>query len=234
MVQAENPLYIKVEGRNVVAVREVNPYVVTAIGGPAEVPGGGNYSFLVTVTGRNAVDALVSPANGVTPTGIFRFNLTAPSSATDMTITVNVTSTGPSGKVSKIYNYYVRSVEPIVISAKVVNQGSIEVEGVAVRFFADGVLLQEKKVDIPAGASKVVTYNWTESVSPGEHRIRVELDPQGQFVRFESGGTIFEQTIWVGGTDWANFNAILIGLIILLGLLAYLVYKRPTTKRRRR
>lgn len=232
--EAENPLFIKVEGKNTVAIREVNPYVAIAVGGPAEVPAGGNYSFLVKVTGSNAVDALVSPSNGVTTTGIFRFNLTAPSNAADMTITVNVTSKGPSGQVTKSYNYFVRSVVPIAISAKVVNQGTIAVAGVPVHFYADGALLESRTISISAGGSKTVTYNWTAGPSSGEHKIRVELDPDGEFVRFESGGTVYEQTIWVGGTDWGNFNAILIGLAVLLGFVAYLVYKRPETKRRKR
>jgi hypothetical protein len=233
--QGESPLYLTVEGRTTVAVREVNPYVAIAIGGPAEVPSGGNYSFIVSVTGDNVRDALVSPSNGVNQDGRFRFNLTAPSQAADMTIRVNVTSKGPSGAISSAsYSYYVRSVVPITVTARVVNEGNIALTGVPVYFFADGQLKKTTFIDLPASGSRSLTYNWTEGASQGQHQLRMELDPNGRFVRFESGGTVYEQTIWVGGTNWGDTNAIFIGLFAIMAFAAYLVYKRPGPKRRKR
>ena len=94
MVDATAPIHIKVEGKSTVAIDETNTYFVTAVGGPAE-EFGGNYSFIVTVEGQNVADAIISPANGKSSSGVFQFNFTAPSAATEMTIVVNVTSTGP-------------------------------------------------------------------------------------------------------------------------------------------
>ncbi len=231
--QGATPLYINIEGKSTVAVKEINPYVVTAIGGPGEATGG-NFTFLVSLSGNNIADALVSPGNGRNAAGVFKFNLTAPSAATDITITVNVTSESSIGqKVVGIKQYFVKSVHPITISVTLVNQGSMALEGVPVYFYADGEQLATKIVSLPVGGSKEVTYNWTESVSRGQHEIMVKLDPDQKFVRFESGGVVYTQTIWVGEGNYSNTNSIFIGGIILLMLLSYLVYKRPAKRRKK-
>lgn len=231
---AASPLFVKVEGKSIVAVKEINPYVATAIGGPGE-GSGGNYSFVIALSGKDVSDALISPANGITKTGVFNFNLTAPSAATDMTILVNVTSERSNGeKATLVRSFFVRSVVPIVISAKVVNQGSMALDSVPVYFYVDGKKLDQRLISLAAGGSKVVTYNWTEGVLQGQHEVRVELDPDGQFARFESGGTVYTQTIWVGMSDFGNTDAILIGTLVLFFFLSYLVYKRPTPKRRKK
>lgn len=233
-VDATSPIYIKVEGESTVAIKETNLYSVMAVGGPAE-GAGGNYSFLVTVEGQNVADAVISPSNGRSSTGTFNFNLTAPSTATEMTVVVNVTSESSTGaKQTATMTYYVDSVVPIVIWAKVVNQGSVALSNVPVYFYADNELLEQENISLAAGGSKIVYYNWTESVGQGQHEITVQLDPNGQFVRFESGGTVYSQTIWVGMNDYGNTDAILIGGIVILIFVAYLVYKRPGSKRRKK
>ncbi len=125
-------------------------------------------------------------------------------------------------------------VKPIVITAKVVNQGNATLTAVPSTFFVDDVQLYNTTIDLSAKATKTVVYNWTsQSVSDGEHAVRVELDPNNQFVRFASGGTIFTQTIWVGPTDTSGSDAVLIGIFILLLLVTYLVYKRPAKRRKK-
>jgi hypothetical protein len=230
---AANPIYISVDGKSTVATGETNPYEIMAIGGPAEGTGG-NYTFTVTLEGKNIDDALLYPNDGSSATGIFKFNLTAPTVSTEMTIIVDVTSTSSTGsKQTSSRNYYVDSVAPIVISAKVINQGSVALTGIPVYFYADGELLEEKSVSLAAGASTFVYYNWTENVGQGQHEVTVELDPNNQFVRFASGGTVYTQTIYVGMSDYGNTNAILIGGIVLLAFVAYIVYRRPAKRRKK-
>ncbi len=229
-----SPIFIKVEGKNVVAVSEKNPYTVFAVGGPAE-SAGGNYSFIVTVQGKDVTDAVISPANGKSSSGRFNFNLTAPSAITQMTIVVNVTSESSTGsKLSASMNYYVQSVEPVAIKAKVVNQGTVALTNVPVYFYGDGVLLEQVNISLAAGGSQTVYYNWTKSLGKGEHNVTVELDPNSEFVRFESGGVIYTQSVYVGMGNYDTTNAILIGGTIILLLVAYLVYKRPGQKRRKK
>ena len=231
---AVNPIYISVDGKSTVATGETNPYEIMAIGGPAE-GAGGNYTFSVTLEGKNIDDAWLYPSDGTSATGIFKFNLTAPTVTTEMTIIVDVTSSSSTGsKQTSSLNYYVDSVVPIVISAKVINQGSVALTNIPVYFYADGELLEETSVSLAAGASTFVYYNWTESVGQGQHEITVELDPNGQFVRFASGGTVYTQTIYVGMSDFGNTDAILIGGIVLLAFVAYIVYRRPMAKRRKK
>gem|GEM_PF-2566558 len=233
-VDATSPIFIKVDGKTTVAINEKNPYSVFAVGGPAEGLGG-NYSFVVTVEGKDVADAVISPSNGKSSVGKFTFNLTAPSAATEMTIVVNVTSESDTGsKLTATMNYYVDSVVPIIIAAKVVNQGSVALMDVPVYFYGDGELLEQQNISLAADGFRIVYYNWTESVGQGQHEVTVELDPNGQFVRFESGGTIYTQIIYVGMDNYGNTNAILIGGIVILLFVAYIVYKRPGQKRRKK
>ncbi|MDD1743919.1 MAG: hypothetical protein LUO85_04755, partial [Methanomassiliicoccales archaeon] len=128
----------------------------------------------------------------------------------------------------------IKVVKPIVITAKVVNQGNATLSGVPVIFFVDDVKLYNTTIDLNAKASKTIIYNWTsQSVADGQHAVRVELDPNNQFVRFASGGTIFTQTIWVGATDTSGSDAVLIGLFVLMLLVTYFVYKRPAKRRKK-
>jgi hypothetical protein len=234
VVDGDTPIYISVHGKTTVAILEKNPYTVFAVGGPAEGVGG-NYSFVVTVEGADVADAVISPSNGKSSTGEFKFNLTAPSASTQMTIVVKVTSESDTGsELTASLNYYINSVVPIVIAAKVVNEGSMALLNVPVYFYGDGRLLDQQNISLTAGASKIVYYNWTESVRQGQHEVQVVLDPNGEFVRFESGGTDYTQTIYVGMNNYDNTDAILIGGIVILLFIGYLVYKRPGQKRRKK
>ena len=179
-------------------------------------------------------NALVTPDSGTSATGKFTTNLTASSFAEDVTLSVIVTSNNGTAQSNVTKNIAIMIVKPIVISAKVVNQGNVTLTGVPVVFLVDGVKLYNTTISLGSKATTTIVYNWTsQTVSNGEHMVRVELDPYNQFVRFSSGGTIFTQTIWVGPTDTSGSDAVLIGLFVLLIIVTYFVYKRPAKRRKK-
>jgi len=235
MVQATTPapLYASLSGPTLIATNEIHQYQVVAIGGPGE--SSGNYSFQFTVIGNSLTsNALVTPDSGTSATGKFTTNLTASSSAEDITLSVKVTSNNATATSNITKSIVVKIVKPIVISAKVVNQGNATLTGVQVAFFVDDVQQYNTTITLSSKATQTVVYNWTsQTVSNGEHSVRVELDPNNQFVRFSSGGTIFTQTIWVGPTDNSGSDAVLIGLFVLLLIATYFVYKRPAKRRKK-
>ncbi len=235
MVQAATttPIYAILTGPTLVAINEGHQYKVVAIGGPGEGTGG-NFSFEFTVLGSSQTDALVTPDSATSTTGECTVNLTASSFAEDLTLSVFVVSYNDTATSNITKTLAIKVVKPIVISAKVVNQGNATLTGVPVTFYVDDVKLYNTTVDLSAGATKTVVYNWTsQTVSDGEHTVRVELDPSSQFVRFSSGGTIFTQTIWVGASDSSGNDAILIGMFVLLLFVTYIVYKRPAKRRKK-
>jgi len=222
-----------ISGQTLVAINEKHQYQVTAVGGPGEGVGG-NYSFAFSVVGSSKTDALVTPDSGASATGRFTTNLSASSFAEVITLIVKVTSFNSTATSNVTKSIAIQVVKPIVISAKVVNQGNATLTGVPVTFFVDEVQLYNTTIDLDSKATKTVVYNWTsQAVSDGEHSVRMELDPNSQFVRFSSGGTIFTQTIWVGATDTSGNDAVLIGLFVLLLFVTYMVYKRPAKRRKK-
>jgi hypothetical protein len=227
------PIYASLSGPTLIAINEKHQYQVIAVGGPGEGTGG-NYSFKFELAGSPKTDALVTPDSGVSTTGRFTTNVSASSFAEDLTLSVSVVSYNSTATSNITKIVVIKVVKPIVISAKVVNQGNATLTGVPVTFFIDDVQLYNTTINLNAKTTKTVVYNWTsQTVSDGEHSVRVELDPNSQFVRFSSGGTIFTQTIWVGASDTSGNDAILIGLFILLLFVTYTIYKRPAKRRKK-
>jgi hypothetical protein len=227
------PLHASLSGQTLVAINEKHSYQVLAVGGPGEGTGG-NYSFTFKVIGSASTDALVTPDSGTSRTGKFTTNVTASSFAETITLSVKVVSYNSTATSNVTESIAIQVVRPIVISAKVVNQGNATLTGVPVTFFFDDVKLYNTTINLSAKATKTVVYNWTsQSVGQGEHSVRVELDPNSQFVRFSSGGTIYSQTIWVGATDTSGNDTVLIGFFVLLLFVTYIIYKRPAKRRKK-
>jgi hypothetical protein len=230
---AANPLFASLSGQTLVATDEKHPYQVIAIGGPGEGTGG-NYSFQFTLKGSSKTDGQVLPDSGTSKTGKFTVNVTASSFAEDITLSVKVNSYNATSSTNITKSIVIKVVKPVVITAEVVNQGNATLSGVHVTFYFDDVKLYNTTIILTSKATKSVVYNWTsQTISNGEHTVRVELDPNSQFVRFASGGTIFTQTVWVGPSDYSSSDGVLIGLFVLLLLVTYFVYKRPAKRRKK-
>lgn len=227
------PLFASLTGQTLVAINEKHQYQVVAIGGPGEGVNG-NYSFTFDIVGTTQTDALVTPDSGTSKTGRFTTNVSASSFADEYTLLVTVVSYNATATSNITKSIAIKAVRPIIISASVVNQGNATLTGVPVAFYVDDVQLYNTTISLNSKATKTVVYNWTsQTVSDGEHSVRVELDPNSKFVRFSSGGTIFAQTIWVGPNDTSSNDGILIGLFVMLLFVTYLVYKRPAKRRKK-
>ena len=149
MVQAATPapMFATLSGPTLIATNEKPQYQVVAIGGPGE--SNGNYSFSFTVVGSSsASNALVTPDSGTSKTGRFTTNLTASSFAEDITLSVLVTSYNASATSNITKSIVVKIVKPIVISAKVVNQGNVTLTGIPVAFFVDDVKLYNTTITL--------------------------------------------------------------------------------------
>jgi hypothetical protein len=234
MVQAATtPVFATLSGPTLVATNEVHQYQIVAIGGPGEGTGG-NYSFQLVLSGSSKTDGKVLPDTGGSRDGKFYVNVTASSFAEDLTLSVKVGSYNGTSSNNITKTMIIKVVKPIVITAKVVNQGNATLTGVPVAFYVDDVKLYNTTITLSSKTTKTLVYNWTsQTVRNGEHSVRVELDPNNQFVRFSSGGTIFAQNIWVGPNDSSGSDGVLIGLFVLVLLMTYFVYKRPAKRRKK-
>ena len=228
-VQAASPMYVSVNGPTLIASGETHQYNVTALGGPGEASGG--YSFVVDVLSG---DATVTPNNGESDDGTFSFNLTAGGKGM-VVLSVEAVSTLGAEFDSKVQEYTVEVVEPVVISAKITNFGNVPVIGVPVTYLVDDVEVYNTSVDLAAGASITLRYNWTEAgLKDGEHTLTVLIDPDDQFVKFDNGDTTYTSTFYVGEEDYSTTNTVFILLVVVLGVLAFLLYRRKPVKKKKK
>ncbi|NYT11704.1 MAG: hypothetical protein GKC03_04030 [Methanomassiliicoccales archaeon] len=231
-VQAEySPMYISIDGPIVMGKGETKMYRVDVAGGPSE--GKGNYTYTASILGTTGADAHVLPSDG-TSSGTFFLNVTAKGEVPRIVLWVNVTSFFGIEEERMVKEYGIEVMDPIVISANVVNNGNISVRGVPLTVFADGKSIYSTTVSLDPGASTTIRYNWTDpSVSSGEHVIKLMLDPDQEFITFIGGGTVYTSTIWVGEQDWGLWNILFVVLAIFLAFMAYTFYRRPSKRRKR-
>lgn len=227
------PVYVSIEGENVVATGEKWQYVVRAIGGPGTLAGG-NFSYRAELVGPDITDSLVAPSSGVSSSGVFSINVTAPSVPQDMTLVVNVTSSTAFESDNAVKSFPIKVLAPVVIKVSVKNAGDFDVLGLPVSFSVDGTKLYETTVNVDSLSSKTVTYNWTDpEMSQGEHVITVALDPGNKFVEFETGGLVYTTTVYVGDPSFGTTDAMLGILFVLMVVFIVFVYTRPKKRRMR-
>lgn len=225
------PLYASISGPTQVAINEMHAYTIMVNGGHGGDPDG-NYSYNAAVISPPTTDASVSPVNGVSASGVFLINVTMPSKAGDITLQVNVSGYSSLGTDLLTKLIIIHVVSPIVLSATVVNQGTVPLSNVPIAFYLDGTKVYNTTFGLAAGASLKIVFNMTDPVSAGQHDVRVVLDPSNQFARFAGGGSVFTTTVYVNPPDYGSTDGMLILLFVLLIFVTYLIYKRP--KRRKR
>ncbi len=237
-VQADtttNPLHAQLDGPMVVTAGSIHVYVLTMVGGPAEM-GDGNYSYTAELTGENTYGASILPGT-VTPkaSGTFYLNLTAPAVPQTLTITIKCTSASTTTTVNTALEYNVRVVEPVVLSATITNTGKVSVNGVplVLQIFRDGdwVQFHSTTLDLGAGETYDLKYNWTAlDLRSGEYKVRMLLDPDNSVVTFEGGSAVYETTIYYDMPGYGGVNSLLWVLVIALGFVTFLIWRRPAAK----
>jgi len=227
------PIYVSIEGKNIVATGEKWQYVVKVIGGPG-AQAGGNFSYKAELIGPDVRDSLVAPSNGVSSTGVFNINVTAPSQPQDMILRLNITSSANLDSEKTVKIFPIKVLTPVVVQATVKNTGEFGVKGVPVSIYANGAKVYETTVDIGPLSSETITYNWTDpEMRSGEQVITVMLDPDNKFVEFESGGSVYTMTIYVGKSSFGTTDALLGILFVVSVILVLVVYSRPKKRRMR-
>jgi hypothetical protein len=231
-VQADSdPLYVSIEGDIIMGKGETKMYRVDVAGGPSE--GVGNYTYTASIIGTTAADATVTPTTGSSE-GPFFLNVTSKGEIPRISLYVNVTSSYEGEVETKFQEYAIQVVDPIYISAKVVNTGNISVSKVPLTIYGDGKVIHNTTVSLDPREEQTVRYNWTDpTLAKGEHVVKVVLDPDQEYITFLGGGTVHTSTIWLGEEDWGFWNIIFIVLAAFIGFVAYNFYRRPSKRRKR-
>lgn len=234
------PLYAEIDGPQVVATNTVTMYTLTMLGGPAEV-GRGNYSYSATMTGSGDTYGAFFVPGTVEPTtrNTFYINLTAPAVAQTLTITIVCKSATLGQTVTHTITFQVKVVDPIVLQMTVENTGQVDAVGVPIslQIYQDGkwVEFHRASIDLAAGQSVQFRYNWTAlGLTPGEHKVRMVLDPNNGIVTFEGGDMVYETTIYYDMPGYGWVNTLLWLMVVLLGVTIFFVWRRPARGRKKR
>ena len=216
---------------------ETVPIVITADGGPA-ADVGGNYTVSeIKASGKNTTGFDYTPKSPSNQEGYFAVNLTTPEEGGQtITITVNVTSrsTDFDSSTYATFDFELKIVQPIIISAKVFNTGAVEAKNVTARFFADGAVIHTVEFNVSAGKSTDLSYNWTSlSIKRGQHTILVAIDDPNNVVEFSDGNNELTLTIFVGeqGNPAGAILTVVLIIMIVLFVLTYLQKPAKRTKK---
>jgi len=206
---------------------------LTLTGGPAE-DGGGNYSYKAEIIADNTTGSSVNPSTASSASGVFKLNVTMPGYAPQtIKVKVNATSKGGSPVVAKSLEqeFEIKVVDPIVITATVYNIGDVDVRNVTTRFYADGTYLASRILNVTAGATATVSYNWTfESIRSGKHVVTIVVDDPNSMVEFSDGNNVYSLTIYVG--DEGNpLGAVLTMGVIVASVFVGLMWLQKPAKR---
>lgn len=210
------------------------PCTLKVSGGPA-ADTGSNLSFKAEIVAKNATGSSITPSTGSSLDGVFSVNITMPGEAQTIKVRVNATSraSGSSDSVYLVREFEVKVVKPIAITVTVYNTGSVDAEGVAANFYADGILLGTERFAVAAGSSTVVRHNWTwANIADGKHVVTVVLDEPNGVVEFSDGNNVLSQTIYVG--EQSNpIGAVLTAGVIVMGVFVALTLMAKPSKRRK-
>jgi len=204
-------------------------------GGPAGDVGG-NYTYRAEIVADNDTGSSVSPTTSSSQTGVFIFNATMPGEAPQkIKIKVNATSTEWTGKDSKykVREFDILVVDPIVITAKVQNDGPVDAKNVTARFYADGALLGAKVFNVTSHSTIDLVYNWTfYGISDGKHIVTVTIDDPNKIVEFSDGNNVFTRTIYIGNQG-NPVGALLTIILIIVSILVVLMWFQKPVKRKK-
>jgi len=208
---------------------------ITMYGGPAADLGGTyNWTSEITASTNDTGAAIVPSVGAAVASGVWFINVTMPETG-NQTVTIKIIGTSSSStgtaSVSASAEFEMQVVVPILIKATVANTGAVDANNVTARIFADGVLLDTQIINVTAGATATISYNWTFlNIKSGRHEVTVTIDDPERVVEFSTGNNVFTQVIYVGQEGNPLAVGLTIGIIIAAILVVLMFLQRPVRR----
>jgi hypothetical protein len=214
------PFSVTINGPHLLGLLEKASFVVTASGGPAELPNGtyvGNYSFRASLAGGNVSSGNVAPPSGVLQNRTVTLSVQAPDSPGVDSLVVEVSSVAPNGTRGNVTGNFTAPftvVVPYTVTALLRNPNNYSVLRLKVDVALDGSYVGTVVVpSIAAGGSYVVSYNYTTLGLPsGWHTFTFSLAGPAGLVVFANGETSYSVSFYVAPPPPNYTNDYLIGI----------------------
>jgi len=207
---------------------------IIVVGGPA-ADIGGNYSYQdVEMTGTNTTGWKVDPITQTSESGVFKLNLTLPGEA-GQTVKIELNATSTEWKTDEetytAADFEIKVVDPIVITATVFNKGVVDAVNATAEIYADGLLLHTQVINLAAGSSQTITYNWTfASIRSGKHVVSVKVNDPNDLVEFSDGNNEYSITIYVGSQGNPAGAVLTVGLMMVIVLFVLTYLQKPAKR----
>jgi hypothetical protein len=189
-----------------------------------------NYTAALNDSSGKAQSNAVSPSTGSMTNGVeATLTITAPATAGKYTLTVTFKVTKDGGAADNTERTQdIIVVEPIVLSATLLNNSNVDFTDFAVYFMLDGKLIEESKTLVSATAGNTTTANYdlvVESLSNGRHTFQVVAGTEN--IGGQASFTSEKGTFYVGHSDYGLFNILLFILLIVLVIAVIYFYRKP-------
>jgi hypothetical protein len=200
---SSNPLTATVTGPSILNVLGKGKFVVTASGGPSQLPNGtmsGNYTFNATLSGGNTSGYSITPHTGPLVNGTATLSLVAPNNTGTYALTVEVISNPKTGSPA----YYNTSTDfivavPYVLSTTISNPNSFTVNGAIVQVSLDGSIVGTITLPSIAGnGTYSLIYNYTTAGLPsGWHTFTLSIQGIASLLKFTNDQTTLTVSFYV-------------------------------------
>jgi len=219
--QSYSAVSVLIAGPETIGVNGTLEYTINLVGGPAEGIVNGLWEYEASLELENETgSAAVSPEKlGNSTVNLFKVNVTAPALEQTMTLVVTGHSIYGNDSAEATGRYEIRVIKPVVLRARVSNNGKVAVSDVPVAFYAGGEEIARTTTSLEPGESKVVEVNWTGFQS-GEYTVEVRIDPEGKFFNSNVEASTLSEQYYVG--EKSNIMVWIFGIILLaVGFLTF-------------
>ena len=208
-----------------VATGKTIVYTIYASGGTEPI------KFTASLKDSNGNTVNVPSSGGISAVDMdgVKLTVTAPANAGTYTLFVEFTYTdADDSKVSYTKTAPVRVLNPVKLSAVIDNSTGGTIYNMTVWFEVDGVKVEgsDQPVDILAGATKTVTYDWAvEGLSKGTHKVTLRgyVGPSDQ----NAEGLVVLAEFYVGQNDYKLMEIVLVIVFIIMLIILLVVYRKP-------
>jgi hypothetical protein len=190
-----------------------------------------SYSAVLKDSNGSNQSGAVSPSTGTMTNGVeSTLTITAPKTAGNYTLSVTFTEVKDGGaSVKTERTQSVNVVEPVVLSANLMDNSKVGFTDYVVYFKVNGNLIKESRtlVSVAANQTTTVTYEWvTDSLPTGTYKFQVVAGDEniGSSQTSFTGG---EGTFYVGHADFGLIGILLAILLVVLIIVIVYIYRKP-------
>lgn len=186
----------------------------------------------VNITGAKPLEIEPITGNFSAENKTFSADVTAMTPLGEMILYINVSS--PSGSLWYMRDFKIQVIDPIVVTADILNSGNATIRNATVQFFIDDLLLSTDTLrSLDVGASTTMSGEWvTDEIADGWHTTTVLVDVNNDGIIDPTVGDMeIDSKFYVEGSNLSATMYIFLGITALMAGM-YLINKQMKGKRK--